>query len=77
MFDKEITKRVLESIVRLNNKMGVWAFIIPIIFAFAVLFQLYHAYKKPSVKNSRLLTGILMMAINYKTIFKKNIAKKT
>ena len=39
MFDKEMTKRVLESIVRLNNKMGVWAFIIPIIFAFAVLFN--------------------------------------
>ncbi len=65
MFDKEITKRVLESIVRLNNKMGVWAFIIPIIFAFAVLFQLYHAYKKPSVKNSRLLTGIYAIIYLY------------
>jgi len=38
--------------------MGIWAFIIPVIFAIAVLYQLYRCYNKPSAKNSRILVGI-------------------
>jgi len=58
MFDKEATNKILEGIVWLNNQMGIWAFIIPAIFAIAVLYQLYRCYKKPSEKNSRVLMGI-------------------
>ena len=58
MFDKESTKKILEGIVWLNNQMGIWAFIIPAVFAIAVLYQLYRSYKNPSEKNSRILMGI-------------------
>ncbi len=58
MFDKEATKKILEGIVWLNNQMGIWAFIIPVVFAIIVLYQLYRSYKKPSEKNSRILMGI-------------------
>ncbi len=58
MFNKESTKKILEGIVWLNNQMGIWAFIIPAVFAIAVLYQLYRSYKNPSEKNSRILMGI-------------------
>ncbi len=58
MFNKEATEKILEGIVWLNNQMGIWAFIIPSVFAIVVLYQLYRSYKKPSEKNSRILMGI-------------------
>ena len=58
MYSKEMVEQILEGIVWLNNKMGIWAFIIPVIFAAAVLFQLSQCYKKPSAKNSRIIMGI-------------------
>jgi len=58
MFDREATNKILEGIVWFNNQMGIWAFIIPAIFAIAVLYQLYRSYKQPSEKNSRILMGI-------------------
>jgi hypothetical protein len=58
MFDKESVKNILDGIVWLNGKMGVWAFIIPAVFAIAVLSQLYRCYRNPSKKNSRYLMAI-------------------
>ena len=58
MFSKDMVEQILEGIVWLNTKIGIWAFIIPIVFAVAVLYQLFQCYKKPSVKNSRIIMGI-------------------
>ena len=58
MYNKEMVEQILKGIVWLNNQMGIWAFIVPIIFAIAVLFQLFRSYNKPSSKNSRILMGI-------------------
>ena len=58
MFDKESVEKILEGVVWLNNKMGVWSLIIPVVFAIAVLVQLYRSYKKPSIRNSRILWAI-------------------
>jgi len=58
MFDKESVKNILDGIVWLNGKMGVWAFIIPAVFAIAVLSQLYRCYRNPSKMNSRYLMAI-------------------
>jgi len=58
MYNKETVEQILEGIVWFNEKMGIWSFILPILFAVAVLYQLYRSYKKPSVKNSRILLGI-------------------
>lgn len=63
MFDKEATTKILEGIVWFNNQMGIWAFIIPAIFAIAVLLQLYRSYKNPTRKNSRVVMG--MYAVIY------------
>jgi hypothetical protein len=65
MYNKEMVEKILESIVWVNNTLGVWAFIIPIIFAIAVLFQLYRSYKKPSKANSRILMGIYAIIYIY------------
>jgi len=58
MFDKEMVSKVIEGIVWLNNAMGVWAWIFPILFAMAVLWQLVRCYRHPSPANSRLLMAI-------------------
>jgi len=58
MFDKNNIEQILKEIVWLNTKMGVWSFIIPIIFAVTVLLFLYRAYKKPSQKNTKILLSI-------------------
>ncbi len=58
MYNKEMVEQILNGIVWFNNQMGIWAFIIPIAFAIAVLYQLYQSYKNPSAKNSRILMGI-------------------
>lgn len=58
MYNKEMVDKILEGIVWLNNLLGIWAFIIPIVFAIVVLIQLYRSYKKPSKTNSRILMGI-------------------
>ena len=55
MFNKEMTEQVLQGIVWLNEKMGIWSIIIPIIFAIAVLALLIKNYRKPSLSNSRLI----------------------
>ena len=55
MFDKEMTEQILKGIVWLNEKMGIWSFILPVVFAAGVLYFLIRAYRNPSVKNSRLL----------------------
>jgi hypothetical protein len=53
-----MVEKILDSIVWLNNLLGVWAFILPIFFSISVLNQLYRSYKKPSKTNSRILIGI-------------------
>jgi len=58
MYSKEMVEKILEGIVWSNNLMGIWTFIIPAVFAIAVLFQLFRSYKNPSKKNSRILMGI-------------------
>ena len=58
MYNKEMVKKILDGIVWFNNVLGIWAFIIPLVFALAVLIQLYRSYKKPSTANSRILMGI-------------------
>jgi len=55
MFDKEMTEQILKGIVWLNEKMGIWSFILPVVFAAGVLYFLIRSYRNPSVKNSRLL----------------------
>ncbi len=55
MFNKEMLDQILEGIVWLNEKMGIWSFIIPIIFIVTVLFLLFRAYKNPSKMNSKIL----------------------
>ncbi len=55
MFDKEMTEQILKGIVWLNERMGIWSFILPVVFAVSVLYFLIRAYRHPSVKNSRLL----------------------
>ena len=55
MFDKEMTEQILKGIVWLNERMGIWSFILPVVFAAGVLYFLIRAYRNPSVKNSRLL----------------------
>jgi len=55
MFDKEMTEQILKGIVWLNERMGMWSFILPVVFAVSVLYFLIRAYRHPSVKNSRLL----------------------
>ena len=55
MFDKGITEQILKGIVWLNEKMGIWSFILPVVFTAGVLYFLIRAYRNPSVKNSRLL----------------------
>ena len=61
MFDKEKTEEILKSIVWLNEKLGMWSFIIPIIFAIAVLVSLLIAYKNPSKRNSKIVLSIYAM----------------
>ena len=58
MYNKEMVEKILEGIVWFNNLLGIWAFIIPIVFAIAVLIQLFRSYKKPTKANSRILMGI-------------------
>jgi len=52
MFDKEMVNQILKGIGWLNEKMGIWAIIIPIVFAITVIYLLYRAYKKPSKKRN-------------------------
>jgi len=65
MFDEEATKKILEGIVWINNQMGIWSFIIPVVFAIVVLFQLYRSYKNPSKNNSRYLMAIYAVIYLY------------
>ena len=65
MYDKEMIEQMLRFIVWFNNQMGIWAFIIPILFALTVLIQLFRCYKKPSPKNSRILMGIYAVIYLY------------
>jgi len=53
MFDKETTEKILQGIIWLNEQLGIWSFIIPIIFAITVLYLLYRTYKNPSRKNTK------------------------
>jgi len=50
-----MVEQTLEGIVWLNQKMGIWSFIIPVVFAAIVLILLFKSYKTPSRKNSGLL----------------------
>ena len=65
MYSKEMVDQILQGIVWYNNQIGIWVFIIPTVFAIAVLYQLYRSYKKPSSKNSRLLMGIYAVIYLY------------
>ncbi len=58
MFDKENTEQILNGIVWLNEKLGIWSFIIPIIFALSVLISLFFAYTNPNKKNTKIVLGI-------------------
>ncbi len=62
MFNKETTEQVLKGIVWLNEKMGIWSFIIPVILASAVIFFLVRAYRKPSTRNSRIVLAVFAAA---------------
>jgi len=52
MFDREMVNQILKGVGWLNEKMGMWAIIIPIVFTIVVIYLLYKAYKKPSKKRS-------------------------
>ncbi len=60
-----MVEKILEGIVWFNNQLGIWAFIIPAVFAIAVLFQLYRSYKNPTKKNSRILMAIYAVIYLY------------
>jgi len=57
MFDEAKTEQVLKGIVWLNERMGIWALILPVIFAVSVLYLLYRSYQTPSRRNTNLLLG--------------------
>ncbi len=50
-----MVEKALEGIVWLNGRMGVYALIVPLVFAIIVLILLGRSYKNPSTKNGRLL----------------------
>ncbi|RKX83840.1 MAG: hypothetical protein DRP57_07130 [Spirochaetes bacterium] len=71
MFDKEKVEEILKGIVWLNKEMGIWALIVPAVFAAVVLFLLYSCYKNPGKKTSRLLLAVYVLIYIYSgfTIF--------
>ncbi len=58
MYDEEMVGQILSGIVWFNEKLGIWSLIIPIVFAVAVIYQLFHCYKHPSPRNSQYLLGV-------------------
>jgi len=63
MFSREDVSAILEGISDLNTAMGIWAVIVPVFFAAAVMILLFYAYKKPGRKTSAYL--MLAMAVVY------------
>lgn len=58
MFDQEKTEQILNGIVWLNEKMGVWSFLVPIVFAVIALWALVRSYLRPSSGNSRIVLAV-------------------
>jgi len=54
MFNEESVDSILQGIVWLNEKMGIWSIIIPVIFALLVIIQLYINYKSPSTNKTKI-----------------------
>jgi len=59
MFDKEAVEKILIGVAWLNTKMGVFAWLIPLIFVIGVIFLLWRAYQNPGKETSRWLMGFL------------------
>ncbi len=59
MFNREMVVIILKGIADLNTKMGIWAIIIPVVFAIAVILMVVAAYKKPGRQSSAILLGTL------------------
>ncbi|GEM_PF-6737335 len=57
MFNRKMVEDTLKGIVWLNERMGTWSLILPLIFAIVVVLLLISCYRKPGRKNSRLLLG--------------------
>jgi hypothetical protein len=71
MFNKNETEQILKGIVWLNEQLGIWSWILPIIFAVTVLGLLYRSYQSPSRSNTRLVLGAYTLIYIYSgwTIF--------
>ena len=52
MFNEERVGEILEGIAWLNGQMGVWSFIVPIMFAVGVLWLLFINYRQPSRRHA-------------------------
>ena len=59
MFDKEAVEKILIGVAELNTRMGVFAWLIPLILVVLVLFLLWRAYQRPGKEKSRWVMGFL------------------
>ena len=53
-----MVEQTLNGIASLNLQMGVWSFILPAVFALAVLWALFRCYQAPSRRNTQRLLAI-------------------
>jgi len=53
-----MVEQTLDGIASLNLQLGIWSFILPTIFALAVLWALFRCYQSPSRKNTQQLLAI-------------------
>ncbi len=65
MFTDEKVEQILEGIAWLNNLMGIWSLIIPIVFVVGVLVLLYWSYKDPSRKHTQYLLAFYALIYIY------------
>jgi hypothetical protein len=65
MFDRQKVEAILKAITDLNLSMGIWAVVIPAVFALTVVLLLLNAYRNPGRRSSRALLGSLAVIYLY------------
>jgi len=53
-----MVEQTLGGIASLNLQLGIWSFILPVIFVLAVFWALFRCYRDPSLTNTQLLLAI-------------------
>lgn len=61
MFNDEMVEKILIGVADLNIKMGIFAWLIPLLFAIGVLFLLWRAYQNPGKNTSRWVMGFMAL----------------